>query len=588
MSLTYFEHMCAYRTSVPRRFRPLAVVTLATILASSAGGRSERLSADTVYLGTILTLDTKNATAEAIAVKGDRVVAIGKQSDVLAAVDSAVRRVRLPGVAVPGLADAHVHALAFGEQLETLDLRGLQKDEILRRVGARAKELPAGAWVTGRGWDQGHWQPSTFPTALELDTVTSDHPAVLTRIDGHSVWVNSAAMHRAGIDRNTPDPVSGRLVRSSDGTPTGMLVDAAVRLVTKVMPAPTHAQLRKRLEAATARYVQWGLTSVHDAGVGEEGIGIYKELLAERRLPLRVYVMAEGTGPTAEHMLSRDPEIGLGDHRLTIRSFKVFLDGALGSRGAELLEPYTDAPAERGLELMNDADFGSLVRRAIGRGYQVNAHAIGDKAVRRALDTFERYGGSDVAANRFRVEHASVIDPADLPRFARLHVIASTQPGFVGEYSRWAQDRLGPERVKLVLPIADLLKSGAVVAAGTDYPAADSGNPLLTLYALVTRRGADGTPAGGWHPEQCVDVTAALKAMTAAPAFAAFEEQQVGSLAVGRLADMTVLSADPRSAALAHLRDLSVTMTIIGGKPVYEAKNNTAWMSAGLLARSTN
>jgi predicted amidohydrolase YtcJ len=211
----------------------------------------------------------------------------------------------------------------------------------------------------------------------------------------------------------------------------------------------------------------------------------------------------------------------------------------------------------------------------------VNAHAIGDKAVRRALDTFERYGGPDVASRRFRVEHASVIHPADLPRFARLHVIVSTQPGFIGEYSRWAQDRVGPERAKSVLPIADLVRNGAVIAAGTDYPAADSGDPLRTLYALVTRRGGDGTPAGGWHPGQRVDTLTALKAMTSAPAFAAFAEQDLGSLAVGRLADITVLSADPRSLAPDALRDLSVTMTIVGGKPVYDATRDTASASPG-------
>ena len=555
----------------------LGLVALAgSLVGCDRGVRAERISADTVYVGSVLTLDPAAPTAEAIAVKGDRIAAVGKEADVLQAVDPAARRVRLPGFAVPGLADAHVHALAFGEQLETLDLRRLSKNEILRRVAARAAELPADAWVVGRGWDQGHWQPSVFPTAAELDALTSDHPTVLTRIDGHSVWINTAAMRRAGIDRRTPDPTSGRLLRSADGTPTGMLVDAAVGLVTKVMPAPTHAQLRKRLEAATARYVQWGLTSVHDAGVPEEGIALYKELLAEGRLPLRVYVMAQGTGKTAEDVLAHAPEVGLGDHRLTIRSFKVYLDGALGSRGAELLEPYSDAPGENGLELMTDADFASLVQRAGAKGYQVNAHAIGDKAVRRALDTFERHGGPDVAAKRFRVEHASLVDPVDLPRFGRLHVIASTQPGFVGEYSRWAEDRVGAERAKSVLPVADLLKSGTIVAAGTDYPAADSGNPLLTLYALVTRRGADGTPAGGWHPEQRVDVHAALTAMTVVPAFAAFDEEHVGTLAVGRLADITVLSADPRSVSPDQLRDLSVTMTIIGGKPVYDAKSTTA------------
>jgi hypothetical protein len=325
--------------------------------------------------------------------------------------------------------------------------------------------------------------------------------------------------------------------------------------------------------------VQMGLTSIHEAGVDLEGIALYKELLAQGRLPLRAYVMALGTGRTAAEMLGHAPAPPLGDDRLSIRSFKVFLDGALGSRGAELLAPYSDAPSEHGLELMSDADFQTLVKSAAARGYQVNAHAIGDKAVRRALDGFEKAGGSDLAAKRFRIEHASVVDPSDLGRFARLHVIASTQPIFVGEYSRWAQDRLGPVRAAYVLPVADLLKSGAVVASGTDFPASDSPSPILSLYSMVTRTGADGTPAGGWHPEQRVDVMTALRAMTWVPAFAAFEEQNLGLLALGRLADLTVLSADPRTTAPEKLKDLSVTMTVVGGVPIYEAKPNDGSMT---------
>jgi hypothetical protein len=527
--------------------------------------------ADTVFVGRMVTLDQNHPLADALAVKDGRIVAIGTEADVSAAVGSAVRRVRLPGVAVPGLADAHVHPVAFGKQLEELDLRGLQKDEIVRLVAGRAKELPPGTWIEGRGWDQGFWRPAVFPTAADLEGAAPHHLVVLTRIDGHSIWVNSAALSVAAITRDTPDPAGGRLIRLSDGSPSGILIDAAVRLVTKAMPIPTHAQLQKRLEAALAQYVKWGLTSIHDAGVNLEVIELYKELLASHRLPLRVYVMALGTGDTAAHMLAQAPESSLGDHRLSIRSFKVYLDGALGSRGAELLEPYSDAPNERGLELMNDANFRALVRAAVARGYQVNAHAIGDRAVRRALDTFEHYGGPGLANRRFRIEHASVIDPSDLPRFAQLGVIASLQPVFVGEYSRWAADRLGPSRAREVLPTATLLKSGAIVADGTDYPAADSGNPLVTLYSMVTRKGADGTPADGWHPEQRVDVMTALRAMTWAPAFAAFEEQDLGVLAVGRLADLTVLSADPRTTAPEELKDLSVTMTVVGGMPMYEA-----------------
>jgi len=573
---------CSYIEHPGRRALPstVCILLLVALLPPRSDAAPRALvPADTVFIGRMVTLDRSHPLAGALAVKDGRIVAIGSEADVSATVGNAVRRVRLPGVAVPGFADAHVHAVAFGEQQEELDLRGLPKDEIVRRIAERARELPPGAWIRGRGWDQGFWKPPVFPTVADLDGVAPHLPVVLTRIDGHSIWVNSAALSVAGITRDTPDPDGGRLVHLSDGSPSGMLVDAAVGLVTKTMPAPTPAQLQKRLEAALAQYVKWGLTSVHDAGVNLQGIELYKELLASHRLPLRVYVMALGTGDTAKRMLAQPPEPSLGDNRLSIRSFKVYLDGALGSRGAELLEPYSDAPSERGLELMNDTDFCTLVRAAVARGYQVNAHAIGDRAVRRALDTFEQYGGPDIADRRFRVEHASVIDPSDLPRFARLGVIASLQPVFVGEYSRWATDRLGPLRGHEVLPTADLLKSGAIAAAGTDYPAADSGNPIVTLYSLVTRMGADGRPAGGWHPEQRVDVMTALRAMTWAPAFAAFEERDLGVLALGRLADLTVLSADPRTTAPEKLKDLSVTMTVVGGVPMYEANPNNSSMT---------
>jgi predicted amidohydrolase YtcJ len=561
---SHIEHRKAIRS-----FLACCVVASATLFLSATN--PPRVQADVVFIGPIVTVDESRPSAGAIAVKAGRIVAIGSESEVLADVGNSVRRMRLPGTALPGLADAHIHVLEFGHQLEELDLRGLKKEEIVRRVAQRAAELPSGSWIEGRGWDQGFWNPAAFPVAADLDAASPIDPVILTRIDGHSIWVNSAALRAAGIRHDTADPDGGRLMHLPDGSPSGVFVDKAVALIAKVIPKPAHDQLLRRLETALHHCVELGLTSVHDAGVSLEVIALYKEMLAQNQLPLRAYVMALGTGETATEMLKHAPEPPLGDGRLSIRSFKVFLDGALGSRGAELLSPYSDAPNEHGLELTSDADFQALVKSAAARGYQVNVHAIGDKAVRRALDGFEKVGGSDLAAKRFRIEHASVVDPSDLGRFARLHVIVSTQPIFVGEYSRWAQDRLGPVRASYVLPVADLFKSGAVVAVGTDFPASDSPNPILSLYSMVTRKGADGTPAGGWHPEHRVDVMTALRAMTWAPAFAAFEEQDLGVLALGRLADLTVLSADPRTTPPEKLKDLSVTMTIVGGIPVYEA-----------------
>jgi predicted amidohydrolase YtcJ len=530
-----------------------------------------RTAADVIFVGRFVTLASHPTEAAALAVADGRIVGVGSEAEVASMVDAAVPRVRFEGVAVPGLADAHVHALAFGEQLEILDLRGLSKAEILERVEARARTSPRGSWIVGRGWDQGFWRPAAFPTAADLDVVSGSHPVVLTRIDGHSVWVNSVAMRLAGITRATRDPDGGYLMRDAGGSPTGVLVDAATALIEKVTPEPTRAQLKARLKAALAEYVRFGLTSIHDAGVDLLGIELYRELLNEGELPLRVYVMAQGSGPTAARLLSTPPDTSTPDHRLVIRAFKLMLDGALGSRGAQLAEPYADAEGQRGLALMTDAALASFVRDATSRGYQVNAHAIGDLAVSRALDAFERHGGPDLAARRFRIEHASVIAERDLPRFAALKVIASMQPNFVGEYSRWAADRLGPVRVMRVMPVRDLLESGATVAAGSDYPAADSGDPLVTLYSLVTRMGARSVPAGGWLPAQKIDVTAALAAMTTAPAYAAFQERDLGALTPGRLADFTVLSADPRSTPAERLKDLSVAMTVVGGVRAYDS-----------------
>lgn len=549
---------------------------LPLLLLTAACSTGPRTAADSVFLGRFVTLDPARPVAEALAVLNGRIIAVGSERDVDRQVPDDVPRTRLNGVAVPGLADPHVHALALGEQLEMLDLRGLQKEEIVRRVAERARNAPLGSWIEGRGWDQGFWRPAEFPVADDLDGVSPNHPVVLTRIDGHSVWVNSAALRAAGIDAATPDPAGGRLLRHGDGTPTGMLVDDAVDLVRTHMPPVTRARKRQRLEAALAQYARWGLTSVHDAGVDLDGISLYRELLAEHRLPLRVYVMAQGTGPTAEALLARAPEPPAGDGRLFVRSFKIMLDGALGSRGAQLFEPYSDAPGESGLELMSDDELASVVQRAAARGYQVNAHAIGDRAVRRALDAFERYGGPGLAGRRFRIEHASMVHEADLPRFARLGVIASLQPGFVGEYSRWAIDRVGPERIRRVLRTAELIRSGAALAAGTDYPAADSGDPLVSLSCMVTRIGARGEPAGGWYAEQRVDVETALRAMTAAAAFAAFQEDDLGALTPGRFADFTVLSADPRTTAPERLKDLSITMTVVHGAPTYQSSTTAS------------
>ncbi len=545
---------------------------MAGLLAVSISlGQAPRETADVLFVGQIVTLDVNRPRASALAVARGRILAVGERSSLEPYVGPLTETIELPGVAVPGLADAHAHASGLGERLATLDLRGLRKEEILARVREEAARVPEGEWILGGGWDEGHFRTlptGAFPTAAELDAATTRHAVVLDRIDGHSIWVNSRALSEASVSRATEDPEGGKVLRDAAGEPTGILVDHATAFVRRVVPAPTPQESERRLRAALQRYARSGLTSVHDAGADRETLLLYKKLLAEDALPVRIYAMANGRADLAAEILARAPEIGLGEGRLAIRSFKVVLDGALGSRGAQLFDPYADSPSERGLETMGDAEFHDLIRAAVAKGFQVNAHAIGDRAVRRALDAFEAAGES-ARGLRFRIEHASVIDPADRPRFEKLGVIASIQPMFAGEYARWSEDRVGPSRASWVLATRSLLDAGARLAFGTDYPASDSGDPLLNLFCAVTRRAADGTPPSGFHPEERVPVETALRLLTQGPAFAAFQEEDLGALSPGRYADLTVISGDPLTTPAGELRDLEVRMTVVGGRVVF-------------------
>ncbi len=548
----------------------VALFTLWTTVVF-ATPQSQSAAPDAIFIGQFLTLDPEHSQAEAIAVSAGRIVAVGSKVEVEALANKAIRKIPIPGVALPGFADAHIHPEAIGEQLETLDLRSLSKAEILAKVAEAVHSAPPGGWIAGMGWDQGFWRPSVFPVAKELDTVSGDHPVILDRIDGHSIWVNSKVLELAKISRDTPDPSGGLIRRDASGEPTGILVDNAATLVSVITPKPTHADRERHIRIALQQFTRWGLTSVHDAGVDLETIDIYKELLKRGELPVRVYAMAIGEAART-HYLSSGPEPDRGNGMLAVRSFKLFLDGALGSRGAELTEAYSDAPGEHGLELVKDAELAQIVSAARQKGFQFNTHAIGDRAVTRALDAFEK--GGVTREERFRVEHASMVTDGDVSRFARLGVIASLQPVFVGEYSRWSEDRVGSSRVHWVLRTRDLLNAGVALASGTDYPASDAGSPIATLHCLVTRQSAGGKPEGGWYSEQRLNVDQALRTMTAGPAFAAFQEKDLGSLTVGRYADFTVVSANPYSVPPNDLRTLTIRLTVVAGRVTFDANKN--------------
>lgn len=542
------------------------------VLAVAACQESQPVAAgpDSIFVGKFLTLADGAAEVDAIAVSDGMIVAAGDRKTIVATAGSATRIIDIPGVAVPGWVDSHVHISMFGKLLENLNVQALRKEDVLARVVAAVAEKEPGEWIVGRGWDEGYFDVPAYPTAADLDAVSPVNPVVLDRIGGHAAWLNTQALQLAGIDQDTVDPAGGRIVRDAAGYPSGMLLEKAENLVTAVMPdMHTPEYLERYMRAALDQYRRWGLTGVHDAGTSLAEIEVLKKLLHSGELPLRVYVMAAGDD-TIAHYLSKGPEIGIGDDRLTVRSFKIYIDGALGSRGAEMSAPYSDAPETSGLQQMDDMELDAFIEAARQSGFQVNGHVIGDLGVERLLDAIER--NRVPASDRFRLEHASVISPANLPRFARLGVIASMQPVFIGEYQRWGVDRVGSERAPWIMPIRDLLATGARFAASTDFPASDSGDPRTTLNALVNRTGFEGKPDGGWFPEQTVDVDVALRAMSSGAAFAAFQEDTLGALAVGRYADFTVLAHDPRRESSRSLLNIGVTMAVVAGKVTFDKR----------------
>ena len=527
--------------------------------------------ADRVFLGQFLTLDDNDTVVEAIAVSNGVIVGTGSREDMLSLAGAGTDVTEIPGVAVPGWIDGHVHISGLGSLLANLNVQSMSKPEVIAAVAAAVADTAPGEWIIGRGWDEGFFDVAEYPTASDLDAVSPANPVFLNRIGGHSAWVNSQALEQAGIDQDTRDPPGGQVVRDAEGNATGMLLEQAEGLVRAVMPdMNTPEYTESYIRVALEQYRRWGLTGVHDAGTSLAEIEILKRLGEAGELPVRVYAMANDN-EAVEYYLGNGPEIGLADDRLTIRSFKIYVDGALGARGAEMSEPYSDAPDTRGLRQMSDAELDTFIAAARASGMQVNGHVIGDLGVERMLDAIERNGVP--AEERYRLEHASIISPHNLSRFAELGAIASMQPVFIGEYQRWGTDRVGAQRAPWIMPIRDLLATGARLAASTDYPASDSGDPRTTLNGLVNRTGFDGEPDGGWYTEQAVDIDTALRAMSAGNAYAAFEEDRLGALVEGRYADFTVLAEDPRAVPGEELLGIDVTMAVVGGKITFQKDN---------------
>ena len=470
---------------------------------------------------------------------------------------------------LPGLVDAHAHLYGLGLSLETVNLMETTSfDEVLERVRARAATAKPGEWIMGRGWDQNDWPVKEFPSAAAVDAVVADRPVWLRRVDGHAAIANTAAMRAAGITRDTVDPEGGRIIRDANGNPTGVFVDAAMDLIERVEPPVTFDQRKRRVAAAAQRIAQDGLTGIHDAGADNDTIRAVRELVDEGRFPIRVYTMLGDDAALLREWFGRGP---LNDHggRLTVRSVKLYADGALGSRGAALLAPYSDDPGNSGLMIATPEHIADVSRRAKTAGFQVNTHAIGDRGVRNVLDAYERAGV--IPSDRFRIEHLQVIALEDIPRLAKGGVIASMQPTHATSDMYWAEARLGPQRVRGAYAWRSVLNSGGRLALGSDFPVEEV-NPWHGIYAAVTRQDQKAYPAGGWYMSEALTLAEAIRGFTSDAAFAAFQEGSRGTIEPGKLADFTIVAGNVFAAAPADLYKTRVTHTVVGGKVVYEAK----------------
>lgn len=473
---------------------------------------------------------------------------------------------------LPGLIDAHAHVMGLGVRELDVNVAGIRSlEETVETVRRFAEENPGREWITGRGWNQVLWEENEFPTAADLDAVVPDRPVYLTRVDGHAAWANSRAMELAGIDRDTPDIQGGVILRDENGDATGIFVDATMRYLRTEIPERNEQDYELALELALGEMAKYGITSVHDARTNVEEWALYQAFADEGRLTARIYAMIAGTGEIFDEMAANGPINSYADDLLALRSVKISSDGALGSRGAALLEDYSDDPGNRGLLFFSQDELNQMLLKGASNEFQMNIHAIGDAANRQVLDGFEfvQEELGDQSGLRHRIEHAQIVALEDIPRFVDLNLIASMQQTHATSDMNMAEDRVGPARIRGAYAWQTFLNQGTVIAAGSDFPVEDV-NPFYGLYSAVTRKDHEGMPPGGWYSEHQMSRIEALRSFTLDAAFAAHQEEVIGTLEPGKWADFILIDRDYFNVDASEIWQIEVLQTWLAGEKVFE------------------
>ncbi|MGH9381207.1 MAG: amidohydrolase [Thermoanaerobaculia bacterium] len=540
--------------------------------ATSSPSRAEDAADLILRDGRFYTVATPEVVEGSLAVRDGRIVYLGASDGADALVGPETEVIDLAGRAVtPGLIDAHSHLSGLGAALAQVDLVGAESyEEVIERVAAAAAKAPPGAWIRGRGWDQNDWPVKAFPSHAALSEAVADHPVWLTRVDGHAALLNVRALDLAGITAETADPPGGRIMRDQGRRPTGVLVDNAMDLAAQAIPARGVEEIVAAIERGARECNSVGLTTVTDMGVGDPTLRAYTTLADEDRLPLRVAAFLTDDDELLDRWFERGPL--LSGSRFQVRGVKLYADGALGSRGAALIAPYSDEPEHSGLLITGSNRIADICARAKDSGFQVAVHAIGDRGNAEVLDAFERcFGGEPRPALRFRIEHAQVMRLADIERLARLRVIASMQPTHATSDMPWAEERVGKRRLAGAYAWRRVLESGGRLALGSDFPV-ESPDPRLGLYAAVTRQDRSGNPPGGWLPDQRLTRQEALRGFTLDAAWSLFLDHEVGSLEAGKRADLVVWGDDPMTVAPAAIPGAAIDMTLVDGEIVHRRR----------------